>query len=91
MAALLTPVPPRLTAAQRRHGGAFLRFCPQAHPLRQLVFPFRALLGWREAGQWARWIERDMGSGFHGVTQLARTLRRDLKAEELAIETALAQ
>jgi hypothetical protein len=32
-----------------------------------------------------------MGWGFHWVTQLASTLRRDLKAEELAIETALAQ
>jgi transposase len=87
IAALLTQVPPRLTAAQRRHLEAFLRFCPQAHQLRKLVFQFRALLRWRQAGKLARWIGRATSSGFRWVTQFARTLSRDLKAVELAIET----
>ena len=87
IAALLTKVPPTLTEAQRRHLGAFLRFCPPAYRLRRLVLQFRALLRWREAGKLANWMERASTSGFHGVAQFAKTLRRDLEAVELAIET----
>jgi transposase len=87
IAALLTKVPPTLTAAQRRHLEAFLRFCPQAHQLRRLVFQFRALLRWRRAGKLASWMERAVASGFDSVAQFARTLGRDLKAVELAIES----
>jgi transposase len=87
IAALLTKVPPTLTAAQRRHLEAFLRFCPQAHQLRRLVFQFRALLRWRRADKLARWMERAVASGFDSVAQFARTLGRDLKAVELAIES----
>ena len=87
VAALLTKVPPKLTAAQRRYLEAFLRFCPQAHQLRKLVFQFRALLRWRRAGKLARWMERAVASGFDSVAQFAKTLGRDLRAVELAIET----
>jgi len=87
VAALLTKVPLRLTAAQRGHLEAFLRFCPQAHRLRRLVFQFRALLRWRRAGQLASWMERAIASGFQAVAQFAKTLGRDRKAVELAIET----
>jgi len=86
IAALLTKVP-TLTAAPRRYLGAFLRFCPQAHQLRRLVFQFRALLRWREASKLARWLERTMAAGFHGVAQFAKTLSRDVREVELAIET----
>ena len=47
------------------------------------LLQFRALLCWREAGKLANWMER----AFHGVAQFAKTLRRDLAAVELAIET----
>jgi transposase len=87
IAALLTKVPPTLTEAQRRHLGAFLRFCPSAYRLRRLVLQFRALLRWREAGKLANWMGRASTSGFHWVAQFAKTLRRDLEAVELAIET----
>jgi transposase len=66
---------------------AFLRFCPQAHQLRRLVFQFRALLRWRRAGQLANWMERAIASGFQAVAQFAKILGRDRKAVELAIET----
>jgi transposase len=87
IAALLTKVPPTLTEAQRRHLGAFLRLCPAAYRLRRLVLQFQALLRWREAGKLANWMERVSTSGFHWVAQFAKTLRRDLEAVELAIET----
>ena len=87
IAGLLIKVPPKLTAAQRRHLGAFLRFCPQAHQLRRLVFQFRALLRWRQPAKLTRWLERAMASGFHGVSQFAKTLSRDMRAVELAVET----
>ena len=87
IAALLMKVPPQLTTAQRRHLGAFLRFCPQAHRLRQLAFQFRALVRWRRAGKLTSWLERATTSGFHGVAQFAKTLSRDLQSIELAIET----
>ena len=87
IAALLTKVPPTLSAAQRRHLEAFLRFCPQAHQLRKLVLQFRAMLRWRKAAHLADWMEKAMTSGFSAVAQFGKTLRRDLKAVELAIET----
>jgi transposase len=87
IAALLLKVPPKLTAAQCRHLEAFLRFCPQAHQLRRLVCQFRALLRWRRAAKLTRWLERAIASGFHGVSQFAKTLSRDMRAVELAIET----
>ena len=68
-----TKVPPTLSAAQRRHLEAFLRFCPQAHQLRKLVLQFRAMLRWRKADHLADWMEKAMTSGFSAV--------------ELAIET----
>jgi len=87
MAALLTKVPPTLSAAQRRHLEAFLRFCPRAPQLRKLVLQFRALLRWRKADHLAVWMEKAIASGFSSVAQFAKTLRRDLEAVELAIET----
>jgi transposase len=80
-------VPPTLSAAQRRHLEAFLRFCPQAHQLRKLVLQFRAMLRWRKADHLGAWMEKTMASGFSAVAQFAKTLRRDLTAVELAIET----
>jgi transposase len=87
IAALLIKLPPKLTAPQRRHLEAFLRFCPQARQLRKLAFQFRALLRWRRAAKLTNWLERAMGSGFQGLAQFAKTLSRDLQAVELAIET----
>jgi transposase len=87
IAALLTKVPPTLSAAQRRHLEAFLRFCPKAHQLRKLVLQFRAMLRWRKADRLGAWMKKAMVSGFSAVAQFAKTLGRDFRAVELAMET----
>ena len=87
IAALLSKVPPSLSAAQGRHLEAFLRFCPRAHQLRKLILQFGAMLRWRKADQLTAWMEKTMVSGFSAVAHFGKILRRDLKAVELAIET----
>jgi uncharacterized protein YfaQ (DUF2300 family) len=49
------------------------------------------MLRWRRTSRLAQWIATVTSSGFSFLAQFARTLRRDLGAVELAIETALEQ
>jgi transposase len=87
VSALLTMPPKTLSAAQKRHLDAFLRFCPKAHELRPFVLQFRAMMRWRSAKKLGTWIEAAAASGFRFMTQFASTLRRDLEAVELSITT----
>jgi transposase len=45
------------------------------------------MLRWQRSGRLVPWIKTVTGSGFAFLTQFARTLRRDLRAVELSIET----
>ena len=87
VAALLNIPPQTLSAAQKRHLDAFLRFCPEAHKLRRFVLQFRAMMRWRSAKKLGTWIEAAAASGFRFVAQFACTLRRDLEAVELSMTT----
>jgi hypothetical protein len=78
---------PRMWAVQQRYRDSFLRFCPGAYRVRKLALQFRAMLRWRRTGRLAQWIATVTSSGFSFLAQFARTLRRDLGAVELAIET----
>src|ERR1700686_2719314 len=64
VAALLSMLPKTLSAAQRRHLDAVLRFCPGANELRRFFLRFRAMLRWRSARKLRRWIEAAVRSGF---------------------------
>jgi transcriptional regulator with XRE-family HTH domain len=64
VSALLNMPPQTLSAAQKRHLDAFLRFCPKAHELRRLVLQFRAMMRWRSAKKLGTWIEAAAASGF---------------------------
>ena len=87
IAALLLK-PSRCTSAvQQRYRDSFLRFCPSAYRVRKLALQFRAMLRWHRTRRLAQWIGTVTSSGFSFLAQFARTLRRDLGAVELAIET----
>jgi transposase len=83
-ALLLTP-PCDLSADQRRYRDGFLRFCPTGYKVRKLALQFRAMLRWRRSGRLGEWINSANASGFPLIAQFGRTLRRDLRAVELAI------
>jgi transposase len=85
MAALLLTPPRDLSANQLRYRDSFLRFCPTGYKVRKLALQFRAMLRWRRSVRLDEWIEAAIGSGFALIAQFGRTLRRDLRAVELAI------
>jgi transposase len=87
VSALLTMRPKTLSAAQKRHLDAFMRFCPKAHELRRFVLPFRAMMRWRSAKKLCTWIKVAATSDFRFTAQFATTLRRDLEAVTLSIKT----
>jgi transposase len=87
IAALLLKPSRGMSAAQQRYRDSFLRFCPGAYRVRKLALQFRAMLRWRRSSRLAQWIATVTSSGFSFLAQFARTLRRDLGAVELAIET----
>ncbi len=76
-----------MSAVQQRYRDSFLRFCPGAHRVRKLALQFRAMLRWRRSSRLAQWIATATSSEFFFLVQFARTLRRDLGAVQLAIET----
>ena len=83
-ALLLTP-PRELSVTQLRYRDSFLRFCPTAYNVRRLALQFRAMLRWRRSVRLSEWIEKAVGSKFPFLAQFGRTLRRDLRAVELAM------
>jgi transposase len=85
VAALLNMPPPKLSAVQKRHLDAFLRFCPKAHELRRFILKFRAMMRWRSAKKLGAWIKAAATSEFGFTAQFASTLRRDLEAVKLSI------
>src|SRR5262249_20305895 len=85
MTALLLMPPRDLSTNQRRYRDSFLRFCPSGYKVRKLALQFRAMLRWRRSIRLDEWIEAATGSGFPLIAQFARTLRRDLRAVELAM------
>ncbi|HXP39181.1 MAG TPA: transposase [Candidatus Acidoferrales bacterium] len=87
IAALLLKPSRRMSAVQRRYRDSFLRFCPGAYRVRKLALQFRAMLRWRRTSRLAQSVATVTSSGFSFLAQFARTLRRDLGAVELAIET----
>jgi transposase len=87
IAALLLKPSRVMSAVQQRYRDSFLRFCPGAYRVRKLALQFRAMLRWRRTSRLAQWIATVTSSGFSFLAQFARTLRRDLGAVELAIET----
>jgi hypothetical protein len=87
VSALLTTPPQTLSAAQKRHLEAFMRFCPKAHELRRFVLQFRAMMRWRRAKKLGTWIRTAAASDFRFTAQFASTLRRDLEAVKLSITT----
>ena len=89
-AALLLKPSRGMSAVQHRYRDSFLRFCPGAYRVRKLSLQFRAMLRWRRRRRLALWIATVTSSGcfFSSfLAQFARTLRPDLGALELAIET----
>jgi transposase len=87
VSALLTMPPKTLSAAQKRHLEAFMRFCPRAHELRRFVLQFRAMMRWRSAKKLGTWIKAAATSDFRFTAQFATALRRDLEAVKLSITT----
>jgi transposase len=87
MSALINIPPQKLSAGQKRHLDAFLRFCPKAHELRRFILKFRAMLRWRSAKKLDAWINAAAASEFRLTSQFARALRRDLEAVKLSITT----
>lgn len=90
IAALLLKPSRGMSAVQQRYRDSFLRFCPGAYRVRKLALQFRAMLRWRRTSrlvQLIQWIATVTSSRFSFLAQFARTLRRDLGAVELAIET----
>jgi transposase len=85
MAALLLTPPRDLSETQRSYRDSFLRFCPKAYKVRKLALQFRAMLRWRRSVRLGEWIGAAMNSGFPLIAQFGRTLRRDLRAVELAM------
>jgi transposase len=85
VSALLLMPPRHLSSTQLGYRNSFLRFCPTAYKVRKLAFQFRAMLRWRRSIRLEEWIEAARGSGFPSIAQFAKTLRRDLRAVELAI------
>ena len=83
-ALLLTP-PRDLSATQLSYRNSFLRFCPAGYKVCKLALQFRAMLRWRRSGRLGEWIETAVSSRFPLIVQFARTLRRDLRAVEMAI------
>jgi transposase len=90
IAALLLKPSRGMLAVQQRYCDSFLRFCPGGYRVRKLAMQFRAMLRWRRTSRLAQWIATvtsSSGSRLSFLAQFARTLRRDLGAVELAIET----
>jgi transposase len=87
MAALLSMPSSKLSVEQAKTLATFLKFYPRARIISSFVGRFRAMLRWRTARCLNSWIEDAMNSGFTALAQFARTLRRDLKAVQLAITT----
>ena len=87
VSALLNMPPQTLSAAQKRHLDAFLRFCPKAHELRRFILQFRAMMRWRSGKKMGAWIKAAAASEFRFTARFASTLRRDLKAVNLSITT----
>jgi transposase len=87
VSALLNMPPQELSAAQKRHLDAFLRFCPKAQELRRFILQFRAMLRWRSAKKLGTWIKAAAASEFRFTAQFANTLCRDLEAVRLSITT----
>jgi transposase len=85
MAALLLTPPGDLSETQRSYRDSVLRFCPKAYKVRKLALQFRAMLRWRRSVRLGEWIGAAMISGFPQIAQFGRTLRRDLRAVELAM------
>jgi transposase len=85
MAALLLTPPRDLSETQLSYRDSFLRFCPKAYKVRKLALQFRAMLRWRRSVRLGEWVEAAMRSGFPLIAQFGRTLRRDLRAVELAM------
>jgi transposase len=65
----------------------FSRFSPTTYKVRKLALPFRARLRRRRSVRLGARIEAAVISRFRPIVQLARTLRRDLRAVEMAITT----
>jgi transposase len=84
-AALLLMPHRDLSETQRSYRNSFLRFCPKAYKVRKLALQFRAMLRWRRSVRLGEWIGAAMSSGFPLIAQFGRTLRRDLRAVELAM------
>lgn len=85
MTALLLTPPRDLSTTQLSYRDSFLRFCPTAYKVRKLALQFRAILRWRRSVRLGEWIEAAVGSRVPLLVQFARTLRRDLRAVEMAI------
>jgi len=85
MAALLLTPPGDLSESRRSYRDRFLWFCPQAYQVRKLALQFRAMLKRRRSVRWGEWIGTVMRSGLPLMAQFGRTLRRDLRAVELAM------
>jgi transposase len=85
MAALLLRPPRDLSETQRSYRDSFLRSCPKAYKVRRLALQFRAMLRWRRSVRLGEWIGAAMNSGFPRIAQFGRTLRRDIRAVELAM------
>jgi len=87
VAGLLAKASREMKAPQRSYLCSFFRLCPVARRLRRLILGFRAMLRWRRANRLATWIDKASTAGFRSVAQYAKTLRRDIRAAELAITT----
>lgn len=85
MTALLLMPPRDLSATQLSYRDSFLRFCPTAYKVRKLALQFGAMLRWRRSVRLKEWIEATTSSRFPLMVQFARTLKRDLRAVEMAI------
>jgi transposase len=66
---------------------AFCASVPAPIECANLPCSFVRCLRWRRTSRLAQWIATVTSSGFSFLAQFARTLRRDLGAVELAIET----
>ena len=87
MAALLSRPTKNLSREQASTLGAFLHFCPRAGVLRSFSARFRSMLRWRSSRRLIAWIDKAASSGFLSLAQFAKTMRRDLRAVQLAITT----
>jgi len=90
VSALLNLPPQTLSAEQKRHLDAFLRFCPKAHELRRFILKFRAMLRWRSAKKLGTWIKSAAASEFRFTAQFAKhASARDLEGGQTVNHNAL--